>query len=65
VAGAALVTSALMLGVYAIVGGSALAVPLGVVAVLLMAGFLVREATAPNPLLPLVMFRSHAAAGAN
>jgi MFS family permease len=32
---------------------------------LLMAGFLVREATAAKPLLPLAMFRSRAVSGAN
>jgi len=69
VAGAALVTSALMLGVYTIVqageAGPARTLAMGAVAVLLMAGFIVRQATASDPLLPLGLFRSRAVAGAN
>src|SRR5438067_1252565 len=71
VAGALLVTSGLMIGAYAIVeaGGqgwsSARTIGLGAVAVVLMAGFLVRQATATNPLLPLSLFRSRNVSGAN
>jgi len=71
VAGAVLVTAALMLGVYTIVEardygwGSAHTLGLGAVAVLLLAGFLVRQATASNPLLPLSVFRSRNVSGAN
>jgi len=71
VAGAVLVTAALMLGVYTIVEardygwGSAHTLGLGAVAVLLLAGFLVRQATASNPLLPLDLFRSRNVSGAN
>ena len=70
-AGAVLVTSALMLGVYTIVEardlgwGSPHTVATGTAAVLLMAGFLVRQATASNPLLPLGLFRSRSVVGAN
>jgi EmrB/QacA subfamily drug resistance transporter len=60
--GAALVTSALMLGVYAIVSSSATA---GVVALALLAGFLVRQARAARPMLPLRLFRSQTLSGAN
>jgi EmrB/QacA subfamily drug resistance transporter len=60
--GAALVTSALMLGVYAIVSPSAAA---GVVALALLAGFLVRQARAARPMLPLRLFRSQTLSGAN
>ncbi|MBV8086730.1 MAG: MFS transporter [Chloroflexi bacterium] len=67
--GALLVTASLMLGVYAIVdsaaiGGAGTAV-LGLVALLLMAGFIVRQRLAANPLMPLAIFRSRAIAGAN
>src|SRR5919204_6556513 len=55
VLGAGLITSALMLGVYAIVSGSA---PIGFVSVGLLAGFLVRQARATRPILPLRLFRS-------
>jgi len=69
VAGAALVTSALMLGVYTIVqageAGPARTLGMGAAAVLLMAGFFVRQATASDPLLPLGLFRSRSVAGAN
>ena len=69
--GAVLVTAALMLGVYTIVGtstygwGSVRTVSLGVVSVLLLAGFIARQATAKNPLLPLQIFRPRAVWGAN
>jgi len=71
VLGAVLVTSALMLGVYTIVsasdsgGGSTRTLGLGAPATVLMAGFVARQATASNPLLPLATFRSRIVAGAN
>ena len=69
--GAALVTAALMVGVYTIVETSELGwtstrtLGFGALAVLLMAGFLVRQATAANPLLPFQVFRSRGVLGAN
>ncbi|HLG70459.1 MAG TPA: MFS transporter [Chloroflexota bacterium] len=67
--GAALVTASLMLGVYAIVDspelGSAGAAALGLAAVALMAGFLVRQAVAEKPLMPLTIFRSRSISAAN
>jgi EmrB/QacA subfamily drug resistance transporter len=71
VAGAALITSALMLGVYTIVEAtaygwaSAHTLGFGALAVVLLAGFLVRQATAASPLLPLGLFRSRNVSGAN
>ena len=71
VAGALLVTAALMLGVYTIVevptyGWASLhTLGLGLVALALLAGFVVRQATARNPLLPLGVFRSRNVSGAN
>jgi EmrB/QacA subfamily drug resistance transporter len=71
VLGAALVTGALMLGVYAIVGtvdhgwGSAHTLGLGAVAAALLAGFVARQATARRPLVPLRIFRSRNVSGAN
>jgi EmrB/QacA subfamily drug resistance transporter len=71
VAGAALVTGSLMLGVYTIVAttdygwGSLHTLGLGAVAIALMAGFVVRQARAANPLLPLRVFRSRNVSGAN
>jgi len=70
--GAVLVTSALMLLVYTIVdpaaelgwGASRTLVLFGVSLALLVA-FLVREATASNPLIPLRIFRSRNISGAN
>src|SRR5262245_3298531 len=70
-AGAVLVTGALMLGVYAIVGaethgwGSGRTLGLGVVALALLAAFVWRESTATTPLLPLRVFRSRNVSGAN
>jgi EmrB/QacA subfamily drug resistance transporter len=70
-AGAFLVTSALMLGVYTILQTgdsgwtSARTLGLGALAVVLMAGFLARQATAARPLLPLGLFRSRSIAGTN
>ncbi|MFJ2186632.1 MFS transporter [Kitasatospora sp. NPDC087861] len=70
-AGAALITAALMLGVYAIVGtgehgwASARTLGLGVLALGLLAAFLFHESRAAHPLLPLRMFRSRNVSGAN
>jgi EmrB/QacA subfamily drug resistance transporter len=70
--GAGLVTAALMLGVYTIVApaadygwssGRTLTVALGALALLI--AFVVREATAARPLVPLRVFRSRNVAGAN
>jgi EmrB/QacA subfamily drug resistance transporter len=69
--GAVLVTGALMLGVYTIVeagdyGWTSLhTLGLGAVSLALLAGFLVRQARAANPLLPLRLFRSRNVSGAN
>src|SRR5829696_6424159 len=71
VAGAVLVTAALMLGVYTIVKvddygwGAAHTLGFGTAALVLLGGFLLREGTAANPLLPLSIFRSRTVAGAN
>jgi EmrB/QacA subfamily drug resistance transporter len=61
-AGAVLGTSALMLGVYAIV---ALSPVMGVVALVLFAAFMARQVTARNPMVPLAIFRSGAVSGSN
>src|SRR5262249_23530446 len=61
--GAALVTSALMLGVYTIVDAHSFA--LGALSAVLLAGFVARQATATRPLLPLRVLRSRNVAGAN
>ncbi|GLY89784.1 MFS transporter [Actinoallomurus iriomotensis] len=69
--GALLVTAGLMLGVYTIVEtsrygwGSAHTLGYGALALVLLAGFLLRQATAAAPLLPLGIFRSRVVAGAN
>jgi EmrB/QacA subfamily drug resistance transporter len=69
--GAVLVTGGLMLGVYAIVGtsrygwGSARTLGAAGVAVVLLAAFAAREATARAPLLPLRVLRAREVAGAN
>jgi EmrB/QacA subfamily drug resistance transporter len=71
VVGAALVTAALMLGVYTIVEsndyglGSIHTLGLGAVAVILLVAFIIRQAMASNPLLPLRLFRSRNVTGAN
>ncbi|MGH2514889.1 MAG: MFS transporter, partial [Ktedonobacterales bacterium] len=71
VLGAALVTVALMLGVYTIVesgtyGLSSLhTLGLGAVAIGLLAAFVIRQAVARAPILPLRLFRSRNLAGAN
>src|ERR1700676_3671304 len=65
VPGAVLITSALMLGVYTIVGpaakqgwGASSTLLLGAGAIALLAGFLARESRARSPLMPLRIFRS-------
>lgn len=69
--GALLVTTGLMTGVYTIVqtGGhgwaSARTLGLAALAVALLGTFVVRQATAASPLLPLRMFRSREVSGAN
>jgi EmrB/QacA subfamily drug resistance transporter len=71
VLGATLVTGSLMLGVYTIVKASehgwvsAHTLVLGAVAVALLAAFLLRQARARNPLMPLRVFRSRNLSGAN
>jgi EmrB/QacA subfamily drug resistance transporter len=71
VLGAFAVTSGLMIGVYTIVKttdygwASAPTIGLGALAIALLAGFVVRQATAANPLVPLEIFRSRQVAGAN
>jgi EmrB/QacA subfamily drug resistance transporter len=71
IAGAALVTSALMLAVYTIVKagdygwGSPHTLGFGAIAVALLAAFVARESTAKDPLIPLRMFRSRNVSGAN
>ena len=71
VLGALLVTSGLMTGIYAVVkieeygAGSAHTLGLGTLALALLAGFLVRQATAANPLMPLRILRSRSVSGAN
>ncbi len=69
--GAFLVTAALMLGVYTIVGtadGGRTAeqtLALGGLSLALLGGFVARQATAARPLLPLRIFRSRNVSGAN
>jgi EmrB/QacA subfamily drug resistance transporter len=72
VLGALLVTSSLMLLVYTIVGpaaengwGAGRTLGLGAAALVLLALFLLREATARTPLVPLRIFRSRNLSGAN
>ncbi len=71
VLGAVLVTTSLMLGVYTIVEttdypwGSPHTLGFGGVSILLLAAFLVRQATAAKPLMPLRVFRSRNISGAN
>jgi EmrB/QacA subfamily drug resistance transporter len=72
VIGAALVTAALMLGVYTIVGEAAergwdspRTLISGAVALVLLVGFIVRQATYARPLLPLRIFGSRNVSGAN
>jgi EmrB/QacA subfamily drug resistance transporter len=69
--GAVLLTGGLMLGVYTILEveqqgwGSTQTLGLGGVAIALIAAFLVRQAKADNPLMPLRLFRSRNVSGAN
>jgi EmrB/QacA subfamily drug resistance transporter len=69
--GAALVTGALMLGVYTILEagshgwGSLHTLGLGAIALVLLAIFVARQARIPAPLMPLRLFRSRNVAGAN
>src|SRR3954447_16201947 len=71
-AGAVLITTALMVGVYTIVKPAAedgwtstQALILGAVSLALLAAFIVREARTRNPLIPLRIFRSRNVSGAN
>ncbi|HWX87662.1 MAG TPA: MFS transporter [Solirubrobacteraceae bacterium] len=70
--GAALITSALMLGVYTIVKpaaengwGAGRTLGLGALSLALLGAFVAREATARTPLVPLRIFRSRNVTGAN
>jgi EmrB/QacA subfamily drug resistance transporter len=71
VTGGVLVTAGLMLTVTTIVGaaehgwGSSRTLGLGAVSLLLLAGFVARQARAAHPLLPLRLLRSRAVTGAN
>lgn len=71
IAGAGLITGSIMLAVYTVVQaaetgwGSGTTLILGAVSAALLAGFITREATAKNPLMPLSVFRSRNVAGAN
>jgi EmrB/QacA subfamily drug resistance transporter len=71
VAGAVMVTAALMLGVYTIVQtsdfglGSARTLALGLVTLAMLAAFVARQARGRNPILPLRVFRSRKVAGSN
>ncbi|MEV0844992.1 MFS transporter [Streptomyces sp. NPDC049954] len=69
--GALLVTAGLVLGIHDVVNvetygwTSARTLGLGALALLLLAGFFVRQARARTPLMPLRVLRSRAVAGAN
>ncbi|MFI0450762.1 MFS transporter [Actinomadura sp. 6N118] len=71
IAGAVLVTTGLMLGIYTVVkveehgwlAGHTLG--LGALSLALLAAFIVRQATARTPLMPLRVFRSRNVSGAN
>ena len=70
--GALLITTSLMLGVYTIVKpaaeqgwGDPQTLGLGAVSLALLVAFVVREAKAANPLMPLRIFRSRNVSGAN
>jgi EmrB/QacA subfamily drug resistance transporter len=72
VLGAVLITGSLMLLVYTIVEpaakygwGATQTIELGAIAIALLVAFVVREATARNPLIPLRIFRSRNVSGAN
>lgn len=70
-AGAILITTALMVGVYTIVTvehhgwASVHTLGFGALSLALLAGFVARQATAVQPLLPLRLFRSRTLSGAN
>jgi EmrB/QacA subfamily drug resistance transporter len=69
--GAVLIVSALMIGIYAILEAgdhgwaSARTVGLGTAAIVLLVAFVARQARAPNPLMPLRIFRSRVVSTAN
>ncbi|SDI46580.1 drug resistance transporter, EmrB/QacA subfamily [Actinokineospora alba] len=71
VLGATLVTSGLMLGIYTVVKieeyglSAAHTLGFGALSLALLAGFVVRQATAKTPLMPLRIFRSRIVTGAN
>lgn len=71
VPGAVLVTAAISLAVYTVVQAaeagwaSSTTLILGGVAIALLGGFIYRESTAKNPLMPLSVFRNRNVAGAN
>src|SRR3954447_24268717 len=72
IAGAVIITSGLMLLVYTIVKpaadegwGATTTIACGLGAIALLAGFVAREATAKNPLIPLRIFRSRTIAASN
>ena len=72
VLGAALITTSVVVGIYTIVGpasehgwGSGQTLRLAAAALALLGAFLLREATARNPLIPLRVFRSRNVSGAN
>ena len=72
VPGAGLVTGAMMLGVYTIVGPAAQqgwlageTLGLGAATLALLAGFVLRQRTARHPLMPLRVFASRTVVGAN
>jgi EmrB/QacA subfamily drug resistance transporter len=64
VSGALLVTGGLVSGIYAVVGADRRGWA-GAVSAVLLGGFLVRQATAKTPLMPLRVFRSRNVSGAN
>ncbi|MGH2980998.1 MAG: MFS transporter, partial [Solirubrobacterales bacterium] len=69
--GAALLTGGLMLGVYTLLEteqqgwGSIQTLGLGGVSIALLTAFVARQASIPNPLMPLRLFRSRNVTGAN
>jgi EmrB/QacA subfamily drug resistance transporter len=71
ISGAALITGGLMLGVYTILEAgeqgwaSSQTLVLGAISIALLSAFLVRQAVAANPLMPLRLFRSRNVSGAN
>ena len=71
VVGAVLVTAGLMLGIYTVVKveeygwTSGRTLGFGALSAVLLAAFLVRQATAKNPLMPLRIFRSRSVSAAN